>query len=92
VNPDKILRYAFCLIALYRTDEMPFNRSIGKGRHFCQRFLQIILAKNSLPGEPGFPHSLGWVSFTRYQQCDLVRLSVDGLRNSGNAGFDSLQV
>ena len=53
---------------------MPFNRQIGKGRHFCQRFLQIILAKNSLSGLPGFPHSLGRLSFTRDQQCDLVRL------------------
>ena len=70
---------------------MPLNRQIGKGRHFCQRFLQIILTKNSLSGEPGFPHSLGRVGFTCYQQRDLVRLPVDGSCGPGNAVFYGLQ-
>ena len=96
MHPVEVFGNRSRLVALDRSDEMPFQCQIRTFRtdsvHFIQRLLQIIFAKRGLPGLGRSDHRIRIEGLRYGQQVDAVNIALRAVRSVGNPLTHSLQV
>lgn len=92
VDPGKMVRNQSRLVALYRTNEVPFDRQISQLRDFLDRLLNIVLTKRTLAGGKSFAHRCRGPSLGNCQQ-SYMHLTAPTFPPGGlNACADCAQV
>jgi hypothetical protein len=80
------------LIALQRTDEVPFQLQAGKLGDLVHAFLHIVLAKRALAGRGSVTHGLRRPGLAHRKQSDRGGIAPHGLRRACDALAHGLHV
>src|SRR5687768_4286695 len=89
--PRKVFRDTPGLVALYRADEVPFDRQIDELGHLHQSFLKIVFTKYGLPSGEGLTQTLCGIGFACSEERDFLRLPPCPSRDLPDAIFYLLQ-
>ena len=92
VHPGKARGYQARLVALQRSDEVPFKPQAGQFRCLVDSFLHIVFAERPLSCRDGLAHAGGWPGLGNGQQLHGICRPPGGNAGSGDTCTHGLQV